>query len=195
MHRTPIAFESLLDRLPRDACDARPFLIGMSLPVVRHQHVSSGVSRLFCPCGPSAVASFVWAIVVNSVQRVLGRRTQAHVSKERAERCVPLLADSDPACSIETICCRAGIVAPLLHPSPNVMFWRLAHAVSASVSALASTTLAVSINQFSSIDGSCCATDAPAKPPSCLPREFFKKRPVSVFHNWMIPRIYIKADA
>ena len=195
MNGSVITLEPLLDRRPRYASDARPLLIGMSLSETRNQHVASGISRLFRPCGPSAVASFIRAIVVDSIQRVLGRWAQAHVSEKRPERCIPFFADSDPTRAIQPIRRRGGVVAPLLHPSPDVVLRRLAHAVSASVPALASTAFAVPIHQFSSIDGSCCATDAPAKPPSCLPWEFFKKRPVSVFHNWMISRVHIKADA
>lgn len=66
--------------------------------------VDALVPLLLRPRSPSAVRRFVIPVVVDAVNRVVGRRSTAHVGQERFV-CVPASADGDAT---------VGVVAPLV---------------------------------------------------------------------------------
>jgi hypothetical protein len=98
----------------------------------RHSH-SRGVAapghlfeifapRLFDRSSPSAIFWRVWAVVINAINRVLGRRTTPHVRQEGVIRVAPSVAHMNAAASIAVIVDMARAGASGLHSLPDFVF-------------------------------------------------------------------------
>lgn len=79
------------------------------------------VRVLLFMCRPSAIARFVIAIVVDSLNRQLTWSTP-HVSEERSEAVAPAIADLNSARSIVTKLRAFRVVAALNHRVPHMIF-------------------------------------------------------------------------
>src|SRR3990167_79636 len=79
---------------------------------------------LLASSGPFAVLRRVGAIVVDAIQRVLGRRLTAHISQEVLERVHPAVADDNTSASIVGERGVLRVIATLLHGTPGVVFHR-----------------------------------------------------------------------
>lgn len=88
----------------------------------RRLSVTAPVALLLRPCGPAAVARLVVAIVVDAVQRVISRRSPAHVGEERFVGDCPSLTDGDPSAAIVSVLFVAGTQATSAHASPRRVF-------------------------------------------------------------------------
>lgn len=91
----------------------------------------STIIGLFRRRGPAAIVGRVWAVVVFTIDRMAGRRPQAHIRGEVLEALEPAGADADSATSILWIVLIAGVVASTLNSLPRIVLRRVAHAVRA----------------------------------------------------------------
>jgi len=102
---------------------------------------------LFSEC-PSAIARLVVSVVLDPINRVLGRWTRTHIREEGLKRPLPSTADTDAAPAVEVIARMLRVVATLAHAVPDVVLRGVGPTVLVVVIALA---------------GPSRATDAPAR--------------------------------
>lgn len=132
----------------RDTCAVRPLGQSQCLVVESKFGVPSGVSHLRGRQGPHAIARFVWSVVVDTFNRMVGRRTSAHVSMECLETSAPRLTHSDTARAVSFEALRLWVVASVLGGLPDLILGSLRKAVCADrLNALASTARRVSVAQ------------------------------------------------
>ncbi len=133
--------------------------------------VNALVALLFGSCRPSAIRRLIVSVVVDSVNRVVGRWATAHVGKKRFVG-VPAFTDGDATVGVILPLSEAR-PAPLTHRGPRLKLWRplaacrlavrsqnLAHAFALQASA----ALRVSGPEASASDRCLFATIAPAQP-------------------------------
>jgi hypothetical protein len=113
-----------------DACSFSPIEHNKCFAVECDAFVSSGVTSLFCACGPSHIARLVIAIVVDSVKRVFCRGARSNITKKCLERMNPLGGNRYPTASVPN----KGIGVPVgttgFHVCPNAVFGKAAFPVS-----------------------------------------------------------------
>lgn len=110
---------------------------GQSVPC--DQPIHAGVIALHHTSRPSAVASRVGTIVVDSVKTLI-RWTRPHVSQERAEVIAPFLTHGDASTSITVKIRRSRVVASRLCVLPRGIFARFTGTVDRLRSFLAAAT-------------------------------------------------------
>lgn len=91
----------------------------------------SGVSILFRPCRPSAVAGLVVPVIVDPLDGV-ARGTRAHVGSEARDIVEPPIAHRDPSTAVVLEVLAAGVQAPVLHVRPAAPNVRMAEPVQPS---------------------------------------------------------------
>lgn len=89
----------------------------------------SRVRHLLLACRPAHVARLVVAIVLDAIQRQVGRWTPTDVSQKRFETVTPLFAYGDATASVVAILGVVGVVAALQHRSPQNMLSASAQAM------------------------------------------------------------------
>ncbi len=82
----------------------------------------TSVPSLLGACCPTAVVLFIVAIVIFSLDGVVGTRSFTHVSQEHRERFSPFWADLNPAPAIVRVPGRVAIGAALNQSTPNMIF-------------------------------------------------------------------------
>lgn len=103
-----------------------PVRNGVSLAVKRDLADSGLVVVLLNPRRPFAVARLVMAFAVDSLNRVLRRRTRTHVLHKGGKGVEPAVADINASLPVT----RMGTdTATLAHGSPDVVFRSFAHSV------------------------------------------------------------------
>jgi hypothetical protein len=119
--------------------------------IVGEKSVAQLVSALFFSCRPAAVAWIVTTIVVDAVNRVLGRWCDTHVLKKQIKRLAPAITDGYSATAIRLKSGVLGIVASLFHPLPRIVLFGAREAMRlSSVPDLlsdAAATLCASVSQ------------------------------------------------
>ena len=90
------------------------------------------IQLLFSLRRPSAITWLVVAVVVDAVDRVIGRRFLPHVGIERLERIAPAVAHANAASAVVVKGVIVSVVAPHLHPDPSAILNGFFHAVRAS---------------------------------------------------------------
>lgn len=151
-----------------------PFRDGQRFLVVGEQATGFTVSCLLCCRCPSHVAGFIVAIIVDPIQRMLGRRRRSCVGKERDERCSPLLTDFDSPAPIARVRIGAWAVTSTDHPIPRSVFLRTVHPMPARegsfpaglFSSKATATLGHSLDERASVNDVRVSAIALAKPMS-----------------------------
>ena len=71
----------------------------------------SAIARLFHSRRPAAVIGRIWAVVVNSIDRMILRRPFAHVSQKVFKRVDPPVTYDNTATPVSRICREIGVVA------------------------------------------------------------------------------------
>lgn len=89
------------------------------------------VASLFTSSGPSTVLWRVRAIVVNPIDRMLGRRPRPHIGKERLEAVDPAITHRDAARAVLLEVRRRRIEAAIFQALPRVVLDRAAQPVRA----------------------------------------------------------------
>lgn len=116
-----LLIQSSGNRVALDAGSARPVCEAQSLSVVGQVSGMAGVQRLLPWRGPSAVARFIVAIVVDAINRVLGRRLRSHVLVEVEKGVAPAIADGDATSAPFAKTRVLGIGASLNQTRPGAM--------------------------------------------------------------------------
>ena len=98
--------------------------------VMFNKNIVPPVSALNCSSSPTAVFFGVSKIVVNSVNRMLGRWAFPHVSKELFKR-VPVFANRYASATIINVCGFVRVIATRTYTFPNGVFCSAAFAVRA----------------------------------------------------------------
>lgn len=131
------------------------------------QRLRSLVALLLASCGPTNVARFVVAVVIDPI-KAHAFRTLAHVGKEVLEF-LPTFADKDAP---STPVLKSGMGLPsaaLNHRVPNVVLRRIASAVSRDYLVTITTTTQRSFKtKRRRVDGALSSTGTKAKPSSWL---------------------------
>lgn len=96
-----------------------PVLKALGNPVNSNHPVSSGVSSLFLLCSPSAVLWAVVSIVVDAVNRVLGRWPRPHVLDKCLKRVSPSFTDLDATPTVQREPFIGWVGATLNHHDPD----------------------------------------------------------------------------
>lgn len=121
-----------------DACPNKTTVYSKPLAPCRHwqglatesqQSVGACVSILFLASSPSAIAGLVVAVIVDAVNRVLGRRSRPHVRNKILEP-VPSLADLDSSGSVVWVVFAISVLASLNHGCPDFVGRRVRRSVS-----------------------------------------------------------------
>jgi hypothetical protein len=95
----------------------------LSFPSKRHLAIRTSITRLLSSRGPPAIRRFVIAIVVDPIDRMLGRRTWPHVLQEVVER-EPSIADAYIPSSVSSILDVVLVETTGLHAVPGPVLWR-----------------------------------------------------------------------
>lgn len=133
------------------------------------------ISLLLASRRPSAIRRFVPAIVVDSIERMIGGWRAAHVLKECVVGVGPSVADCNPPSSVARVGDVPRQAAPLLHVFPDSVFPGLrvavgSRAISRLVRRVTSATERRSPEQTARIDLSFRAAIAAAYPMPCPAR-------------------------
>jgi len=128
-----------------------------TLTVKFQQNISTVISCLLMVSCPPAVASSIWAIVINAINGVC-RRTIAHISEKCLKTLAPFVRHHDPARPIIFKAWHARVVAAIFDVFPHAMF----SCARASVRAMGGTVLqhtatarAVAVDQTSRDNATC----------------------------------------
>jgi hypothetical protein len=105
----------------------RPVLDGQAFAVPFQPAIASRVAHLFGAGGPSHVAGFIAARVVDAIERMSLTWALSDVAKERLERVAPFFTDRDPASAIPAIRRMLQIGAARFHREPILIGWRRVH--------------------------------------------------------------------
>lgn len=134
------------------------------------------IAGLLLPCRPSAIRWLVVAVIVGIAIQCLALWPGSHISVEISER-LPSVAYLDASASVVFICLMTRVFASCAHAIPDVVFSRMAHAMSSRSfqAALISETAAAS--NFSRLhmgrSGDCCLTTVAHKFPHASPSSRF----------------------
>jgi hypothetical protein len=118
----PASTEASVDRACAVPSPPSPFMQVRGLAESGEHHVAALVGPLLSHRRPSAILWRVWAVVVNSVDGVLGRRARPHVLKERLKAVSPAVADDNAAPAVVREGLVARGVASLAHTTPCRVF-------------------------------------------------------------------------
>ncbi len=113
---------------------SRPLFSSQCFPECRYGLSGSPVHGLLLAGSPSAVSRLIVAVVVDALNRVIPRRSIAHVSEEGMEVDAPSLTHLNAAASITMETRYFGIVAALFHAAPCRVFngrWASSHVANA----------------------------------------------------------------
>ena len=102
---------------------------GHFLPTINYEAVISSVILLFYLGRPSTIFFAIWAIAVNSIQRMILAWARPHVGKERGKIIDPPVANLNATTTVKMKIWIIWICTSALHASPSEIFWRTAHAV------------------------------------------------------------------
>lgn len=89
------------------------------------------ICALFCSGGPSDVARFVVASVVDPVERVKTRWASSNVFEKRCEVMAPVVANANPSTAVVRVLRRLWVEASGFHVRPGRVLGRVSHAVRA----------------------------------------------------------------
>lgn len=107
-----------------DAGPDRPVCYAQSFSVVGQVASFARVQYLLPLCCPSAVARFVIAVIVNTVNRVFRGWFRSHILVKGEKGIAPTVADGNAATSVITVPRIIDVCASLDHASPSAMFRR-----------------------------------------------------------------------
>ena len=79
------------------------------------------VPSLLKSCGPATVVRRIRSIVVDAVDAVLRRRTQAYISEKSLKGFSPAFTDSNASASVVRVVRISGIQTPLFHAAPGLV--------------------------------------------------------------------------
>lgn len=128
LNRPLAAEDPRTQRVVRDARLLAPFNHRLGDPVESHKQAPSEIPHLLSSRGPAAIPGGIGAVVINTVQLMIGRRARPHVSVERAEL-PPLFAHLDSPPAVILVRRVAGALAASPHARPDFKLWRTAHPV------------------------------------------------------------------
>ncbi len=142
---------------------------GFSQPVIFDHHQAASVGPLLFRRRPAAIARLIIAVVIDSVNGMLGRWARPHVGRECLETHSPSLAHRNAASSVVLKICEPAIAASVDHVRPNVVNRSTRHAVlkihhGGAFSPKAAAACCVAISQMLRLDCFHFATIAPAFP-------------------------------
>ena len=123
------------DQLVAHACSTRGLFHRHSL--ASHCDVSAvtRIAQLLKDGFPSAVGRRVWAVIVDTAERVLWRRTRPHIKQKPREIVAPFFAHVDPSGSVVAVGRVARVVTAPLRASPRIVLWSVGKPMSSQVSA------------------------------------------------------------
>jgi hypothetical protein len=145
----PTVLESRPGRSVWDSELSRPFCDAERAPIERDITIPTSVLGLLSACRPSAVARFVVAVVVDTLQRPAIRH-RSHVVNEGLEGGSPAFANGDAASSPHVKSERSRVVASRLHLRPRFAFWSVVQAMFGGFAHTA-TAFDVSVKQTASV--------------------------------------------
>lgn len=125
---TPAESQPLQHAKTREIAFAAPLRERLRSTGDRNQVIAALVVCLHAAAYPSAIAWRVWAVIVDSVDRVRRGWTRAHVPPKRSKVAVPFVADRDSATSIRWI---LRVRAALAKVGPDCVFREMRHAMRA----------------------------------------------------------------
>ena len=117
------------NRVERESKLDGPLLQGLRSPAVGDADVIAAVVLLFSTCGPTNIARLVTALVVNTVNGVLGRRARSDVGVKRFKRTAPFVADCYAASAIAGVMIVVLIMASALDVIPNPVFRHMSNCI------------------------------------------------------------------
>lgn len=174
---TPSGAHSIRNRILVYANNVGPFSDCFGLPMKNQPAIPTSVSCLCNSRGPFAVFGRVVAIVVDSFNRMFGRRSRPHVGVKSLERLIPSVANLDSSAAVAFPILTVAVAAPGTHPTPCVPFRRdhvfSSHAVRcAALSCLlrteAATAYTASVAKRGAVNRNYLAAIAFAEPFSCF---------------------------
>lgn len=106
-----------------------PFCNCLGLALVCKQSVCALVAILGCLSGPPNISRFVVSIVVDTVKRMLTRRSRTNVGEECGKVANPLRKHRDSAAAVPWVCLVVLIAAASLYIGPSLIFRRAPHSM------------------------------------------------------------------
>lgn len=110
----------MYERIRVEICQLDPVRQCVGSTIDTNDVVISFVIALLLKCRPSNVTRFVIPVIIDTIQRMLGRWTLAHVIQERSEN-PPASTNLDAAPTILMIIRRSLVGASLNHPRPDAI--------------------------------------------------------------------------
>lgn len=95
----------------------------------RVQFCPALVRSLLSGVRPSAIARFVAAIRVNTINRVFARWAATHICKKGVERFEPSFAHGNSAAAVSSVVASVWVTASLPNRTPRFELWGVRHAV------------------------------------------------------------------
>jgi hypothetical protein len=130
---TPTDIRSVFDKLVRNGMHICPFRERPRFSVECNQTIVSSVVLLFFHCCPATIFRRVWAIIVDSINRVLRARWITHVFIKFFKRITPSIADENAATTIILELGASRASASMKHTCPRPMNFCVGHGVSRCV--------------------------------------------------------------
>lgn len=125
----PSSIYSAMNSALRQIHLIRPLFYCQRLAVKLKVAIASGIARLLCSCGPSAVCWGVSKIVVNSVNAVLWPWSRTHIGNEVFKAMPPALAYRYASTAVVFVGFLIGVFASRDNRAPDGEFGRIAHSV------------------------------------------------------------------
>jgi len=100
----------------------RPFCQCAFYPEGFNDRIGAPISRLILSTHPATVIRRVWAVIVDSVQRMLTVRTKAHILDETFKGVAPTVAHRDASSSISKVVFVGTVIASALRVLPCLVF-------------------------------------------------------------------------
>ncbi len=89
------------------------------------------IVRLLLRCRPSAIAGFVIAVIIDSINGMFRRWSWSDRTQKRCEVASPFRAHSDATTTISMIARVVNVLASSYCAAPRLIFWRVCHAMCA----------------------------------------------------------------
>ncbi len=118
----PSTIDSIIERIEVHPEMYRPLRHRLSFAFERYHSIVSRVVVLFRSSRPAAVFRTVSLVVVDAIDRMIGRWSTAHVSEEVFIRMTPSLADGDPSPAIARKLLTSICMASVNHVLPCFIF-------------------------------------------------------------------------
>lgn len=126
LFRAPAVAHSIFENATRQIKAIFPLDEGERLSPERQPHIVASIAMLLDRGRPAAVSRLVIAVIVNPVNRVLGRRARPHIREEVLEGS-PAIAHGDTSPAVVPVSGDVGIRASRPHAGPDsIHFGRLA---------------------------------------------------------------------